>query len=127
MTLALLGKTELAIERAQQALRLSPFDSFNFRSNNCSGRSYFHTRRYADAEAAARSAIDANPSFIYTYAILTAVLMRLGRTEEAKAAAKTVLDVRAFLYRSWIVANCRTRTGRLRPLVGAWHEVGLPD
>src|SRR5262245_16988920 len=60
--LALIGKTEVAIERAQLALRLSPFDSSNFRSNLALAIGYFHARRYGAAADAARSSIDALPN-----------------------------------------------------------------
>lgn len=93
MILALMGKTELAIERAQQALRLSPFDSLNSRSNQALAMAYFHMQRYGDAADAARNAIDANPGFSIPRAILVAALQRLGRPEEARVAAQALLEL----------------------------------
>ncbi len=127
MTLALVGKTELAIERAQQALRLSPLDSFNFRSNNALAVAYFHTQRYGDAEAAARTAIDANPSFSFTHAVLAAALARLGRAEEAKAAAKTVLECEPSFTIRGLLRIVGLEPAVFRPLADAWREVGLPE
>jgi adenylate cyclase len=127
MTLALLGKTELAIERAQQALRLSPLDSFNFRSNNALAVTYFHTQRYGDAEGAARTAIDANPSFSFTHAVLAAALMRLGRVEEAKATAQTVLECEPSFTIRGLLRIVGLEPAVFRPLADAWREVGLPE
>src|SRR5271166_1390920 len=90
--LAWTGKTELAIERAQLALRLGPFDSMRWRANHALAIAYFHAQRYGEAADAARSAIDVNPVYSLPRAFLTAALVRLGRTEEAKAMAQTVLE-----------------------------------
>jgi adenylate cyclase len=127
MTLAFLGKTELAIDRAQQALRLSPLDSFNFRSNNALAISYFHTKRYGDAEAAARTAIDANPSFSFTHAVLAATLMRLGRVEEARATAQTVLECEPSFTIRGLLRIVGLEPAVFQPLADAWSEVGLPE
>jgi len=127
VTLAWMGKTELAIERAQRALRLSPFDSLNFWPNIALALAYFHTQRYGDAADAARSAIESNPGFGILRAVLTAALMRLGRVEEAKAAARGVLECDP----SWTIHGHRDIVGFeptvFRPLADAWREVGLPE
>lgn len=125
--LAWMGKNALAIERAQRALRLSPFDPLNWLSNHALGIAYFHSQRYGDSADAARSAIDANPTFSLAHAILVAALMRLGRTEEAKAAAQTVLDCNpSFTIRGLsLVADFEPAV--FRPLADAWREGGLPE
>ena len=127
-TLAWMGKTELAIERAQRALRLSPFDSLNWMSNHALAIAYFHTQRYGDAADAARSAIDANPSFSITRAVMTAALMRLGRVGEAKAAARAVLEYQpSFTIHGILVNVGLLEPAVFRPLADAWREVGLPE
>ena len=45
--LAWMGIAELATERAQRALRLSPFDLYNFRANHALAIVHFCSRRYA--------------------------------------------------------------------------------
>ncbi len=125
--LAWMGKTELAIERAQRALRLNPLNSFNFRSNAALAIAYFHTKRYGDAADAARSAIDANPSFGIIRAILAAALTRLGRVDEAKAAARGLLEREP----SWTVHGQLDIMGFeptvSGPFADAWREIGLPE
>jgi Flp pilus assembly protein TadD len=122
-----MGKTELAIERAQRALRLSPFDSLNWMSNHALAIAYFHSQRYGDAADAARNVVDSNPSFSIARAILAAALMRLGRVEEAKAAARAVLECQpSFTIRGTLV-NVGLEPTVFRPLADAWREVGLPE
>jgi Flp pilus assembly protein TadD len=121
------GKTELAIERAQQALRLSPFDSLNWRSNHALAIAYFHIQRYGNAVDAARSAVDGNPGFSLLRAILTATLMRLGRVEEAKVAAQAVLECQpSFTIRGLSYIN-EFEPAVFRSFADAWREAGLPE
>ena len=127
ITLAWMGKAELAIERAQRALSLSPFDTLNFRSNSALAIAYFHTLRYADAADAARSAIESNPGFSIPRAVLTAALMRLGRLEEAKVAAQAVLECQPSFTISGTSLINELEPAVFRPLADAWREVGLPD
>jgi len=127
IVLARMGKTELAIERAQRALRLSPFDLLNWRSNHALAIAYFQTQRFSDAVGAARSAIDTNPSFSRPRAVLAAALIRLGRIEEAKATAQELLKLEP----SFTISGRAPMFG-LEPLVlqtfiDAWREAGLPE
>ena len=127
ITLAWMGKTELAIERAQQALRLSPFDSLNWRSNHALAIAYFHIQRYGDAVDAARSAVDGNPGFSLLRAILAATLMRLGRVEEAKVAALAVLECQpSFTIRGLSYIN-EFEPAVFKSFADAWRKAGLPE
>jgi adenylate cyclase len=126
VTLAWMGKTEPAIERAQRALRLSPFDPLNVRPHDALAIAYFHTKRYDEAADAARSAIEFNPGFSVSHALLAAALTRVGRVEEGKAAAQRVLalqptfTIRKFLVTVGLVPAVFT------PFADAWREAGLP-
>jgi tetratricopeptide (TPR) repeat protein len=127
ISLAWMGRTELAIERAQRALRLSPFDFFNWHSHNALSVAYFHTQRYGDAVDACRSALEVNPSFSVTRAVLAAALLRLGRMEEAKVTAQSVLECDpSFTIRgtSLIVG---LEPAVFKPLTAGWRELGLPE
>ena len=126
-TLAWMGKTELAIERAQRALRLRPFDSLNWRSNHALAIAYFHNQRYGDAADAGRSVIDANPGYSLPRAILAAALMRLGRVVEAKAMAQTVLECQPSFTIRGTSLYAELEPAVFRPLADAWREVGLPE
>jgi adenylate cyclase len=127
ITLAWMGRPELAIERAHCALRLSPFGPLNFWPNHALAIAYFHTQQYDAAADAARSVIDSNPSLSITRAILGAALLRLGRVEEAKATAQRVLEFQpSFTIRGVLIVVAFEPTV-FRPLADAWRELGLPE
>jgi adenylate cyclase len=127
VALAWMGKAEPAIERAERALRLSPFDSLNYLSYDALAISYFHTKRYEEAREAARGAIESNPRFSVPHALLTAALVRLGRDEEAKVAAQRVLaldptfTIRRFSVTVGFVPTVFT------PFADAWRAAGLAE
>ena len=127
VALAWMGKTEVAIERAQRALRLSPFDSLNYLSYQALAGANFHAKRFEEALAAARRAVESNPSFSVPYAYLAAALVRLGKGEEAKLAAQRVLaldptfTIRRFSITVGIIPSV------FAAFADAWRESGLPD
>lgn len=127
MTLAWMGRAEIAVERAERAMRLSPFDPYNFRSRHALAIVCFHRRQYGAAVDAARDAIRHNPKFGIARAVLAASLLRLGRAEEAKAAGRDLLECEP----SFTIAG-RSRTAGFQPAVfapfaEAWREIGLPE
>ncbi|HKT17453.1 MAG TPA: winged helix-turn-helix domain-containing protein [Stellaceae bacterium] len=126
--LAWMGKTELAVERAERALRLNPFDLENFRVHHALAIVHFCRKQYADALAAARSAIHANPGFSTARAVLAAALWRAGHPTEAKAAAREVLVHEP----QFSIRGVGRVPGGLEPTVferfaEAWREIGLPE
>ena len=125
--LAWIGMSELAIERAQLALRLGPFDSLIWRANHALSIAYFHSHRYGDAAEAARNVVDVNPVYSLPRAILAAALVRLGRVDEAKAIAHTVLEREPSftIGGTAVYANLVPRV--FKPFADAWREVGLPE
>jgi tetratricopeptide (TPR) repeat protein len=127
MTLAWMGRTDIAVERAERAIRLSPFDPYNFRSRHALAIVCFHRRQFAEAVDAARDAIRHNAKFGMARAVLAAALLRLGRAEEAKAAARDLLECEP----SFTIGG-RSLTAGLEPAVfapfaEAWREIGLPE
>jgi TolB-like protein len=128
VVLAWMGKAELATERAERALRLSPFDFYNFRVHHALAIVHFCSRRYADAADAARRAVHANPRFSTAHAILAAALWRAGRAADAQAAARDVLQHEP----TFTIHGVGLVMGQLEPTVfepfaDAWREIGLPD
>lgn len=127
LALAWMGKSELAIERAEQAVRLSPFDSYNYRSHHAMAIAYFSRQQYRDAVDAARSAIDYNPSSSVARAVLAAALLRAGHTAEAKAAVQDALESEP----TFTIRAFRRLVGLEPAVIGpfseAWREAGLPE
>jgi tetratricopeptide (TPR) repeat protein len=127
VALAWTGKSELAIERAQHALKLSPFDSLNQLSYQALAGANFHLKRYAEACEAARRAVELNPSFSVPYAYLTAGLICSGRNQEARTAAQSVLklDPSFSIGRFSVIVGVNTEV--FLAFAKAWREAGLPE
>lgn len=124
--LAWMGNGEKAIERAKQALRFSPFDPLNFRAHSSMSIAHFYAGRYAEAADEARTAVGSNPAFSIPRAVLAASLLRLGRMEEAKLAARLVLDCEPS-FKSQKLSHLALEPAVLIALSDAWRELGLPD
>jgi TolB-like protein/tetratricopeptide (TPR) repeat protein len=127
VTLAWMGKAELAIERAQRSLRLSPFDPLNVRPHDALAIAYFHIKRYDEAEDAARSAIEFNPGFSVPHALLAAALSRLGRVDDAKAAGQRVLALQPTFTIRKFLATVGLVPEVYASFAEAWRAAGLPQ
>jgi TolB-like protein len=125
--LAWTGKSELAIERAQLALRLGRFDSLIWRANHALSVAYFYSRRYGDAAEAAQNVVDANPVYSLPRAILAGALTRLGRADDAKAMAQTVLEREPSFTIRGTARYAELDPAVFKPFADAWREVGLPE
>ncbi len=125
--LAWTGKSEAAIERAQRALRLGPFDSLIWRAQHALSIAYFDSRKYADAAEAAQNVIDANPIYSLPRAILAAALIKLGRVDDAKAMAQTVLEREPSFTIRGTARYAELDPTVFKPFADAWRAVGLPD
>ena len=125
--LAWIGESDRAIERAQRALRLGPFDSLIWRAHHALSIAYFHCQRHGDAADAARNVIAANSTYSLPRAILTAALVRLGRLDEAKAMAQTVLEREPSFTIHGTARYAELEPAVFRPFAEAWREAGLPE
>jgi adenylate cyclase len=127
LALSWMGRTEVAIERAQRALRLTPFDPLNYLAHNALAISYFQRGQYADARDAARRSIQSNPQFGMSHAFLAAALVRLECNEEAKAEAQQAVtnDPNFSISRFSVAAGFESTV--FAPFAEAWREVGIPE
>ena len=127
LSLAWSGHPERAIERAQRALRLSPFDPMNFMPNCALAIAHFHGDRCEDARDAARQAVAINPRFSICHAHLAAALERLGQHEAAREAAREVLALNpGFTVNGFATAH-RPAPEVFARYAEAWREAGLPE
>ena len=127
VTLAWMGRAEQAIERAQLALRLSPYDALSFLSYIALAQSYCHTGRFEEAVEAARNGIQSNPRFSVPQALLAAALVRLGHVAEAKTAAQRVLALEPGFTISGFAVTVGLAPEVYAHFAEAWREVGLPN
>jgi TolB-like protein len=127
LALSWMGATEVAIDRASRALRLSPFDPLNYLSYNALAISYLHTRQFADAHEVATRSVQLNPRFSVSRAFLVAALSQLGRIEEAAGEAQRLLDVdSAFSIRRFSV-TVDIEPAVFLPIAEAWQRAGIPE
>ena len=125
VTLAWMGRTDLAIERAERALRLSPFDPLNVRPYCGLAIAYYHTKRYELAAEAARRASEFNPGFSVPYAFLAAALLQLRRFKEAKLAAERVIALQPTFTIGGFARTVGLSPAVFDRFVRAWRQAGL--
>jgi TolB-like protein len=121
------GEAERAIEWSERGMRLSPFDSWAWAAFDAQAMSHLLRGRYEEACRAAYKSVQANPAHSITYVQLAAALAKLGRLEEAKAAAARVLELQpAFRYsRQFVGVNCAPALAEA--LGDALRSAGLPE
>jgi tetratricopeptide (TPR) repeat protein len=125
--LAFAGEAERAIEWSERGMRLSPFDPWAFSAYHALTLAHFQHGRYEVAADAAHKAVQSNPALSFSYMLLAAPLAKLGRLEEAKAAAARVLELQpAFRYsRQFSGVDCAPALAA--SLSDALHAIGLPE
>jgi adenylate cyclase len=93
LTLAFSGQTDLAVERAERAIKLSPFDPMLYGPYTALAAAHCVAGRSDEAIAAARRAIQVNPRFPQSHVWLILALAQAGRGDEAKIAAQRLIEV----------------------------------
>ncbi|MDX8445969.1 winged helix-turn-helix domain-containing tetratricopeptide repeat protein [Mesorhizobium captivum] len=121
------GEAERAIEWSERGMRLSPFDSWAWAAFDAQAMSHLLRGRYEEACRAAYKSVQANPAHSITYVQLAAALAKLGRLDEARAAAARVLELQpTFRYsRQFAGVNCAPALADA--LGSALRDAGLPE
>jgi TolB-like protein/Tfp pilus assembly protein PilF len=123
--LAWMGKTELAIERAKRALRVSPFDTAV--ANMAIAVAKFQAGQFDEAYAAARRAVEAHPTFSVPHVLLAVALCKLGRMDQARQEAERVLALDStFTMRRFSVTVGYIPDVFAR-FAAAWSELEMPE
>jgi len=120
------GEAERAIDWAQRALRLSPFDRVVYGAYHALAVSHFLRGRYEEAAAAGRRAVRSNPGFSVSHSLLAAPLAKLGRIEEAQAVAKRVLELQPAFSAAGFCAALALPGYLANAITEAWRDAGLP-
>jgi TolB-like protein len=124
LAMAWMGKSDIATERAQRALRLSPFDTHN--SYMALAVAYFHVKRFREAREAALRAVNSNPGFSVPRALLAATLVRLNEIDQAKVVLQRVLELQpSFSIKGFSITNGQA-PNVYNPFANAWYEAGMP-
>ncbi|GAB2890828.1 winged helix-turn-helix domain-containing tetratricopeptide repeat protein [Paralcaligenes sp. KSB-10] len=121
------GEAERAIEWSERGVRLSPFDAWAWAAYDAQAMSHFYRGRYEEAARAAYRSVQANPAHSITYVQLSSALAKLGRLDEARAAAARVLELHpTFRYsRQFLGVNCAPELAL--SLGDALRAAGLPE
>jgi len=123
------GDTEPAISALTHALRLSPFDPLAHSARGGLGVAFFFLRRFEDAIAHLRSAMDENPSYAPAHWFLAAAYAHLERDDEARRMVARLIE------RQPASRSLRDLAGKLpfknpiqlELLLGGLRKAGLPE
>lgn len=126
LILSFMGRTDIAVARAERALRLSPFDSLNYLSLNALAIAHITLGRPADACGAAVRSVQSNPRFSVCHLFLVAALVGLGRMDEAAERARKVLALDPNFSVSRFAVTVGFEPSVYARLAEAWYAAGLP-
>jgi TolB-like protein len=126
LILSFMGNFDAAIDRAQRALRFSPFDSLNYLSYNALVVSHLCLGQYEQAREAGRRSVQLNPRFSVCHAFLAAALAMLERDDEAKAEAQRVLTLEPTFTVNRFLTVAGFDDSVFSKLSQAWTLAGLP-
>jgi adenylate cyclase len=91
-TYSYLGEGAEAARRAEQSLRLSPFDSHVFLNHTALALAHYTSDDFERAVTVGRRATAENPRYTAALRIFAASLVAAGRTEEAQSVARALLE-----------------------------------
>ena len=115
--LAHAGRTTQAIEYGERALRLSLHDPTVYLPLTGLGIAHCAAGNFEEAAVVCNKAAQSNPRFSFPVVLQTAALSRLRRENDAKAAARRVLELEP---RFSVAEFVRAHTGR--PEI--WNSIG---
>lgn len=127
VALAWSGRTAPALERAQRALQLSPFDTLRYLAHQALSGANFQLRAYEQAEADARRAVESNPAFSVPYAYLCAAQVRLGKLEDARNTVRRLLDIDPDFRISRFRVTVGVEASVFDDFAQTWRQAGVPD
>jgi TolB-like protein len=127
IVLAWAGEAERAIDWGEKALRLSPFDSWNFVAWLAIALAHFQRTRYEEAANAARKGIHCNPAFSICYVALAAALAALEKLDEAKTTVARLLAIQPGFTIARHCAGVDAVSTLAEPLSDVLRKAGLPE
>ena len=122
------GDDAIAVEQAQRAIRLSPFDPLLYLPYVGLAYAHFASGRYEDAAAAAARASQSNPTFSPPYVLHAAALANLGRDVEAAAIVDRLRELESELTVSTAIRSARyANSDKNAELGDGLRRAGLPE
>lgn len=125
---AWMGDDATAVDHAERAIRLSPFDPLLYVPYIGLAYAHFAAGRFAEAADAGGRAAQSNPRFTMPYILQAAALASLGLVEEARVIADRVCELEPSLTVSTATRSARfANPDRQTELSDALRRAGLPD
>jgi adenylate cyclase len=122
------GDDVMAVDHAQRAIRLSPYDPLLYIPYIGLAYAHFAEGRFADAAAAAARASESNPKFSMPYVLHAAALASVGRPEEARMVIDLLRNVEPHLTVRTALRSARFADPERKSQLGdALRRAGLPD
>ncbi len=121
------GDDEMAVDHAERAIRLSPYDPLLYLPYVGLAYAHFAAGRFEEATVAASRASQSNPKFSMPYVLHAAALTNLGRSEDARMVLTALRDVEPDLTVSSAIRSARfADPDKNQQLGDALLRAGLP-
>jgi TolB-like protein len=125
---AWMGDDAVAVEQAERAIRLSPFDPLLYIPYIGLAYAHFAAGRFKDAGIAAGRASQSNPKFTMPHALHAAALANLGRNSEALAEVGRLRELEPHLTVGTAIRSARyVDPAKTSQLGDALRRAGLPE
>ena len=122
------GDDAIAVEQANRALRLSPFDPQRNLPHVGLAYAHFAAGRFEETVAAASLATQSNPRFIVPIILHAAALGCLDRSEDAKTVVQRLLELQPGLTVGTAILSARyVNPENIAALGNALRRAGLPE
>jgi adenylate cyclase len=122
------GDDAIAVEHAERAIRLSPFDPLIYLPYVGLAYAHFAASRFEETVAAASLAIQSSPRFTVPQILHTAALGCLDRGGDAKTAVQRLLELQPGLTVATAILSARyVNSERIAALANALRRAGLPE
>ncbi len=121
------GDYATAIDHADRAMRLSPFDPLSFFFSLARGVSHLLQRQLPEAVSWLRKSAQENPHHTRTFLCLGSALAHAGQMKEAQAAIRRLLDLNPTSTVSWQRQRLRFREDAIEYLMEGARLAGLPE
>ena len=122
------GDDAIAVEQANRALRLSPFDPLIFLPYIGLAYAHFAAGRFEETVAAASLATQSNPRFTVPQILHAAALGSLDRGEDAKTVVQRLLEQQPGITIATAILSARyVNPDNIASLANALRRVGLPE
>lgn len=124
---AWIGDDAIAVEHANRAIRLSPFDPLIYMPYIGLAYAHFAADRFEEAATAARLASQSNPRFTVPPMLHAAAMAMLGRSEDAATSVEQLIELQPDITVATAILSARCANPKyIGALENALRRAGLP-